>query len=271
MSNEVERVYPRLLDFVRKKYVSKNLLRVTLTGEDLIGFPEDQNGSHIKVFFPNQASGILQLPIREGDKVIWPEHKPVPRAYTVRQYRAQSNELDIDFVVHGEGTPGGGWALKAQTGSQLGLIGPGGPDPLIEPADWHIMAGDLSAVPAICAILEKMPSQAKGYVFLEVDDIEDKHDISHPEQMVIKWLVRDPNQAQPALAMAIKQLPVPQGAESLSAFVAGENESVIACRKILRNEYRITRDKIYAIPYWKRGKNEEAYHEERHVVMDEEF
>lgn len=109
MSNEVERVYPRLLDFVRKKYVSKNLLRVTLTGEDLIGFPEDQNGSHIKVFFPNQASGILQLPIREGDKVIWPEHKPVPRAYTVRQYRAQSNELDIDFVVHGEGTPGGGW------------------------------------------------------------------------------------------------------------------------------------------------------------------
>lgn len=74
MSNEVERVYPRLLDFVRKKYVSKNLLRVTLTGEDLIGFPEDQNGSHIKVFFPNQASGILQLPIREGDKVIWPEH-----------------------------------------------------------------------------------------------------------------------------------------------------------------------------------------------------
>lgn len=50
MSNEVERVYPRLLDFVRKKYVSKNLLRVTLTGEDLIGFPEDQNGSHIKVF-----------------------------------------------------------------------------------------------------------------------------------------------------------------------------------------------------------------------------
>ncbi len=59
------------------------------------------------------------------------------------------------------------------------------------------MAGDLSAVPAISAILEKMPSQAKGYVFLEVDDIEDKHDISHPEQMVIKWLVRDPNQAQP--------------------------------------------------------------------------
>lgn len=99
-----------------------------------------------------------------------------------------------------------------------------------------------------------MPSQAKGYVFLEVDDIEDKHDISHPEQMVIKWLVRDPNQAQPVLAMAIEQLPVPQGAESLSAFVAGENESVIACRKILRNEYRIARDKIYAIPYWKRGK-----------------
>ncbi len=66
MSDSPERVYPMLLDFVRKETISKNLLRVTLTGKDLIGFPENQNGSHIKVFFPNQASGILQLPVREG-------------------------------------------------------------------------------------------------------------------------------------------------------------------------------------------------------------
>lgn len=50
MSNEVERVYPRLLDFVRKKYVSKNLLRVTLTGEDLIGFPEIKMGHTLRFF-----------------------------------------------------------------------------------------------------------------------------------------------------------------------------------------------------------------------------
>ncbi|EHI9271336.1 siderophore-interacting protein [Vibrio vulnificus] len=268
MSDSPERVYPMLLDFVRKEAISKNLLRVTLTGEDLIGFPEDQNGSHIKVFFPNQASGILQLPVREGENVIWPEHKPVPRAYSVRQYRAAVNELDIDFVTHGEETPGGGWALKAGIGSQIGLIGPAGPDPLIEPADWHIIAGDLSAVPAMSAILEKLPSDAKGYVFIEVDEIEDIHDLVHPEGMAINWLMRNPHDAEPALAKAIQQLPAPEKATSLSAFIAGENQSVISCRKILRNDYQIARDKLYAIPYWKRGKAEEAYHDERHDVMD---
>lgn len=41
MSNEVECVYLRLLDFVCKKYVLKNLFWVILIGEDLIGFFED--------------------------------------------------------------------------------------------------------------------------------------------------------------------------------------------------------------------------------------
>lgn len=71
MSDNPERLYPMLLNFVRKEYVSKNLLRVTVTGEDLIGFPENQGGTHIKVFFPNRENGILQLPYREGETVVY--------------------------------------------------------------------------------------------------------------------------------------------------------------------------------------------------------
>jgi len=41
------------------------------------------------------------LPIRYEDHVEYPEHKPVPRAYSVRKYHPETNELDIDFVAHG--------------------------------------------------------------------------------------------------------------------------------------------------------------------------
>lgn len=56
------------------------------------------------------------------------------------------------------------------------------------------MVGDFFVVFVISVILEKMFSQVKGYVFFEVDDIEDKYDIFYLEQMVIKWLVCDFNQ-----------------------------------------------------------------------------
>lgn len=271
MSDNPGRMYPMLLNFVRKEYISKNLLRVTVTGEDLVGFPEDQSGTHIKVFFPNKENGILQLPYLEGETVVWPEHKPVPRAYSVRKYRADTNELDIDFVAHGEGSPGSGWALKAKEGSQIGLVGPAGPDPLIEPADWHILAGDLTAAPAICAILEEFPSDTVGYAFIEIDETEDIHDIEHPEGVVVKWILREAKDGHAQLSKAISGLTPPGSAEKLSAFIAGENESVLACRKVLREEYKLTKKNMYAIPYWKRGKDEEAYHDERHEVMDEEY
>ena len=271
MSDKPERLYPKRLDFVRKEQVCKHLLRVTVTGEELKGFPEDQNGTHIKVFFPNRENGILQLPYMENDTIVWPEHKPVPRAYTVRKYRADTNELDIDFVTHGANSPGGGWAIKAQQGSQIGLVGPAGPEPLIEPADWHIIAGDLTAVPAISAILEDLPSDAQGYVFIEIDDLADKHPIHCPEGIGLQWLLREVNGSHTLLRDAISGLTSPSEASSLSAFIAGENESVIACRKLLREEYKLARKSMYAIPYWKRGKDEEAYHEERHEVMDQEY
>ena len=271
MSDNPERLYPMLLDFVRKEFISKHLLRVTVTGKELKGFPEDQNGTHLKVFFPNRESGILQLPYREGETIIWPEHKPVPRAYTVRKYRADVNELDIDFVTHGLEAPGGGWALKAKAGSQIGLVGPAGPEPLIQPADWHIIAGDLTAVPAISALLESLPSDTQGYAFIELDDMVDKHPIQHPQGVVLQWLGRDSSSDQYVLRNAISGLIPPAGAQTLSAFIAGENESVIACRKLLKDEYKLPRKSMYAIPYWKRGKDEEAYHAERHDVMDAEY
>lgn len=193
------------------------------------------------------------------------------RAYTVRDYREEVNELDIDFVTHGDSSPASGWAVNAKPGSKIGVAGPGGPDPLLAPADWHIMTGDLTAVPAISAILETLPTDAKGHALIEVDSLEDQHDITHPEGFTVKWLQRDKSRRTPQLAEQIGLLAPPEGTTSISAFIAGENSSVVACRDKLIADYQLTKKQLYAIPYWRRGQDEETYHEERHTIMDKVY
>ncbi len=266
-----DRLKPRLIACVRKQYITPHLLRVTFSCDDLIGFPADKNGGLIKLFFANRTTGTLDLPWREGDRICWPKNKPVSRAYTVRKYRPETNELDIDFVAHGTESPGSGWAMTCHPGDVIGLAGPGGPDPLLQPADWHILAGDLSALPAISAILEELPSTAQGHAFIEIDSADDEHSLEHPANVELHWLVREPAIEPLPLEKAIAQVAPPAGVNSISAFVAGENASVVACRNKLIADYQLSKKNLYAIPYWKRGKDEEKYHEERHVIMDEEY
>ncbi|SFB87416.1 siderophore-interacting protein [Pseudoalteromonas denitrificans] len=271
MSEAPKRVPPRLLCLVRKHYISPNLLRVTLTGEALKGFPINKNGSHIKLFIPREGETKPSLPRLTAAGIEWPKNRPITRAYSVRKYHPDTNELDIDFVAHGKSSPASGWAVNANEGDFIGVAGPGGPDPLLAPADWHILAGDLTAVPAISAILETLDSKASGHVFIEVDNLVDKHFIAHPSGINIHWILRDVSRKKNALIEAINNVAPDIGVKSISAFIAGENASVIACRDKLRVDYQLTKKNLYAVPYWRRGQDEETYHEERHTIMDQVY
>ncbi|MBD1583976.1 siderophore-interacting protein [Pseudoalteromonas sp. S16_S37] len=262
---------PRSVFCVAKRYITPHLLRITVSGEQLLGFPAGYDGAHIKLFFANRDTGTLELPARdESGKITWPENRPVTRAYTVRAFRPHSNELDIDFVVHGDSSPASGWAVNAKVGSELGVAGPGGPDPLLADADWHILAGDLTAVPAISALVEGFSAETKAQVFIELDSLEDKHPIAAPQGVDIHWLVRqvgNPTQ----LAQEIAKIAIPSDVTSVSAFIAGENSAVLACRKQLIQDFGLSKKQLYAIPYWRRGQDEETYHERRHEIMDEVY
>ncbi|CCQ10009.1 iron-chelator utilization protein [Pseudoalteromonas luteoviolacea B = ATCC 29581] len=262
---------PRRVYCHAKRYITPNLLRITVSGDELIGFPCGYHAAHIKLFFANRHTRQLDLPVRDTQGVIhWPEARPVTRAYTVRAFRQEMNELDIDFVVHGDDSPASGWALNATIGSELGIAGPGGPDPLLAPADWHLLAGDLTAVPAISALLEHFPHDVRASVFIEIDHEEDKHTIAAPTGVDIHWLKRVKGQPE-QLAKVISQITLPDTAQSISAFIAGENSAVLACRRVLIEQFGLSKQQLYAIPYWRRGQDEETYHEQRHVIMDEVY
>ena len=129
------------------------MIRIILGGEDLERFSGSVfTDSYVKLMFP-KAGVRYPLPLdmervrAEVPAADW----PVVRTYSVRAWNPETRELTIDFVVHGDAGVAGPWAAAARAGDQIFLQGPGGaysPDPA---AEWHLLAGDESALPAISA------------------------------------------------------------------------------------------------------------------------
>ncbi|MDZ7922745.1 MAG: siderophore-interacting protein [Marinagarivorans sp.] len=269
---KASRTPPRLLNVVEIIDVSPSLRRIRLSGDNLLGFPADKNGSHIKVFIPRAGQNAPQLPWLENNTILWPpaDQKPITRTYSVRHYCPVQNILDVEFVLHGAHSPASGWAQAAKLGDQIGIAGPGGPDPLLAPADWHFCMGDLTALPAISALLENMPANAQGHVLIHIENASEKFSLAAPQGVAVQWLVTPISHAKAKLLAAFTALNIPAKG-SRSAFVAGENGCVVALREALRARLGLTKASLYAVPYWRHGQDEETYHQERHRIMDEVY
>lgn len=268
-----KRTPPRLLRVLRSESVTPNLQRIVLGGSALQGFPLDRNGAHIKVFLPREGQLEPVLPTLGDKGIIWPPNdiRPITRTYSVRRYRPESSELEVDFVLHGDVCPASGWAERAKEGDMLGIAGPGGPYPLIQPSEWHFIAGDMTALPAISALLEDLPAGARGQAFIEISNKADEQVLINNTQIDVTWLYRGQQGQKDIQLEAIKKVIVPSVAKTVSAFIAGENSAVISIRDYLRSTYGLTKSNLYAVPYWRRGQDEETYHQERHRVMDQVY
>ena len=70
------------------------------------------------------------------------------------------------------------------------------PDP---GSDWHLLAGDESALPAICSALEALPVDARGIAYLETSDPGEYLDAKPPGGVEVVWLHRPQPGRQPRL------------------------------------------------------------------------
>jgi NADPH-dependent ferric siderophore reductase len=258
---------PRRLRVVRVLDLSPRMRRITLGGE-LDGFPSGSGGAHVKLFFRREGQRELTLPRLGRHGVIWPPQllKPVTRTYSVSHFDPVRRELSIDFVLHGETGPASRFAARARIGDEVGVAGPGGPNPLLAPAGFYVMTGDLSALPAIAALLELMPAATLGRVFLEVPSPEELRTLRAPAGVSVRWLFREPR-TESALPREIRALSLDPS--HTFAWLAGEGSAVVAVRDHLLNERGFLKTQLYATPYWRETLCEEEYHEERHRIMDE--
>ncbi|MEO1686467.1 MAG: siderophore-interacting protein [Pseudomonadota bacterium] len=244
---------PRLLTVSRSARVTPNMIRVTFCGDGLEGFPEGREGANCKLLLPEQAEPREAFAMRLLDGPT-----PVRRTYTVRGYRAEAQELDVDFVDHGEGGPASAWARTAGPGAFLGFAGPGPVKVQSFDADFYLVAADMSALPVAAATLEAMPRDARGLAIFEVTSPRDIQRLEAPEGVELRWLIHDdPHRASLAQLDAIRAMDWPEG--RVRACIAGEHSAIRALRAFLLTEKGLPKEDAYISGYWKIGLIEDAH------------
>ena len=150
---------PRLLQVRRSTRITPRMVRVTLAGDELAGFGGEGPDRRIKMFFPVEGQDRPAVPRATSGGPLWPAGEPRPtiRTYTVRRFDAAAGELDVDFVLHEGHGPAAAWARDARPGAWVGVSEPGGRYVVDPEAEFHLVIGDESALPAVATVLEALP------------------------------------------------------------------------------------------------------------------
>ncbi|MEM6386093.1 MAG: siderophore-interacting protein [Pseudomonadota bacterium] len=244
---------PRLLTVKRAWRLTPNMIRVTLVGPELAGFPEGREGGNCKLLIPEQGETRDDFADRLANGPA-----PIRRTYTVRAYRADEQELDIDFVAHGDNGPASRWATQASEGDFIGFMGPSTPKVTDFSADWYLVAADPSAIPVAAATLEAMPRDAKGVALFEVPTEEDRQPIDAPDGIEMHWLIH-PHVEVPSTQQEdfIRGLQWPEG--RVQTCIAGESGVIRSLRAFLQQEKALPRSDTYISGYWKIGLVEDEH------------
>lgn len=247
------RPVPRILTVKKAWYLTPNMIRVTFAGPELEGFPEGREGANCKIMLPDMNEDRAAFAARLADGPA-----PMRRTYTVRHYRADALEMDIDFVAHGDNGPASRWASHAQPGDFLGFAGPGPVKVESFDADWYLVAADPSALPVAAATLEAMPRDAKGIAIFEITAPKDQQAIDAPEGIAMHWLV-NPEPTTPSTRQEdfIRGLDWPKG--RVQTCIAGESGVIRAARAFLHQEKQLPRADTYISGYWKIGLIEDEH------------
>ncbi|WP_067814789.1 siderophore-interacting protein [Actinomadura kijaniata] len=261
MATPTERRAPRLHvgTVLRTEQITPHMIRVVLGGEGLAEFAAGEFTDHyVKLLFP-QPGVVYPEPfdmarIREE---MPREQWPVTRTYTVRAWDPGTRELAVDFVYHGEEGLAGPWARGAKPGDRIRFLGPGGAYAPAAEADWHLLVGDESALPAIAASLERLPGGAPARVFLEVEDPLEEQDLKAPGGAEIVWLHRGAGRVGEALVAAVRELEFPAG--RVHAFVHGEAGFVKELRRFLRVDRGLPLEQLSISGYWRLGRDEDGW------------
>lgn len=233
------------------------MVRVVLGGEELADFVSAGSDQRIKLCLPKPGHPAPLGRSRAEVFALPREQQPSHRTYTVRHFDPDRLELSIDLVLHEHQAPGASWAASVCPGDQVVTVGP---SPAYEPspdADPLVLAGDETALPAIAAILEELPSAARASVFVEVADAGEQQRVDTAADVQWTWLHRDgvPAGESRLLVDAVREAdlgPRPHVWAGAEAATARE------IRDYCYAELGLDRARVYALAYWRRGAAENS-------------
>lgn len=254
----------REVEVVRVVDLSPGMRRITLAGDQLQaftsanGFPQPAFAStgfddFIRLAFCYPGETVPVLPVQKEGGIELPKNpRPLSRVYTVRRWNADAGEVDVEFVKHGIGV-GTTWAYRAQVGDRMHIVGPSASHALPADADWLLVAGDETALPAISRLLEELPHDARAQVLIEIAEESHRLGLRRPPHVEITWLVRAGDQTGKTslLRDAVKESDWWEGRPF--AWLAGEHTAVRDVRRHLLEDRGMPKEQIEFTGYWRRG------------------
>lgn len=254
-----------VLTVEQTQWLSPHLVRVVAGGPGFADLQEsDATDKYAKLLFAKPELGLMPPYDLAALKQALPaDDRPAKRTYTIRWLDPAARRLAIDFVVHGEEGIAGPWAARAVPGDTLVLMGPSGKWSPNQEADWHLFAGDDSALPAIAAGMEALHPAAVGHAYLEVDSAAEIIPLPAPAGLELHWLQRNGQAAGTTtlLADAVAAGPWPDG--HVDAFIHGERGAMKALRDILFKQKGLARSQVSLSGYWAYGREEDTFQAEK--------
>lgn len=225
--------------------ITPNMRRIVFGGPGLVDFPSGTEGGYIKLVFPD-------LPRSRPDR-------PVMRTYSIRAHDVERGLITVDFAMH---TDTGGiaidWAMQARPGDTMLISGPGTIKMAPSDADWYLIAGDMTALPAALCNIARLPAHALGHVVFEIASEADQPELSLPAGMSLHWVINPkPRDQKTKLYETITGLDWLAGAPFI--WTACEFDTMRALRSYYRNDRQVDRTALYLSSYWRAGRTEDQH------------
>jgi NADPH-dependent ferric siderophore reductase len=172
------------------------------------------------------------------------------RNFTVRAYRPERAEIDVDFFLHGDLGRAAAWAGRAAPGETVGFAGPRVHWQAEADADWSLLAADETGLPALLAILETLPRGHPAIALAEVHDDGERQAVECAADLDLRWLSRAgrPPGTTTLLADAVAGVTLPPGPGR--AWGGGEALAMRGVRDTLRAA-GVPRESMHVLGYWK--------------------
>lgn len=229
--------------------VTPRVRRIVFGGDTLAGFPNPRPGAHIKLFFGAGA---------DPKKM-----KSQMRTYTPRAFNPDTNELTVEFVLHGSGIAST-WAAQAQAGDPLTLAGPGGGMDIPDTLKTMVMLVDESAIPAAGTVLEALPAGCNPVVICEVEDASELRSLSSTIDIDPTWLFRKEQGASPGMALENylpELLTSVKDSDDVFWWIACEANAMRRMRAQLLNQQSVSKKRLVTRGYWQSGTSNHPDHD----------
>jgi NADPH-dependent ferric siderophore reductase len=241
----------RRLEVLRVTDLTPRMRRITLGGEQLAGFLSLGADDHIKLLFATTPAEQAALATMVLGNQADDGPKPAMRDYTPRRIDLAAGELDIDFVLHGDG-PAATWAAQAAPGQYLHMGGPRSSTVVPDSFESYWLIGDETALPAIARRLEALPAGRRVLAVIEIEDAAERQPLHSAAELEVIWVERHHQR----LTEVVRQLTPPPG--TLYAWVATEAKLSRTLRRVLLDEHQVDEQALKAAGYWRLETDDET-------------